>query len=288
MLTTEEHLKIGFNMLKRLKQGKSPVSGDAGRASNRPDSRRNAPYLGIPAIKPEEVSVPALIEQGWSFSGGSLVLGICEDGLPFVLDLNNPAPGSLLVAGDAQSGKTRMLRSALASVSHLNDPDEVLFSIIAQDPAQYTDLAQDPNCMELLAAGGSAAEDLIWRLSDLVEQRRRGREQGPALILVIDDLASAMQSSERELLERLFKILVHGPRSRVWVLASLSTEQMEQVDERLLAAFRTPLIGPLASAQQAAYLSGDTTITTRDLAYGKQFFAPLGGEWVRFWICADQ
>ncbi len=51
------------------------------------------------------------------------LLGACEDGLPFLFDLTNPAPGAVLVTGDAAGGKTRLLHSILHSACRMNTPE---------------------------------------------------------------------------------------------------------------------------------------------------------------------
>ena len=57
----------------------------------------------------------------FSHQQGMLQLGVAENGLPVMLDLYNPAPGPLLVAGDGGSGKTAFIQS-LALGSDFQDP----------------------------------------------------------------------------------------------------------------------------------------------------------------------
>src|SRR5512139_2827767 len=51
----------------------------------------------------------------------ALFLGIASDGLPVLLNLHNPHPGPMLVAGDAGSGKTTFLRTIAHSVAQTHD-----------------------------------------------------------------------------------------------------------------------------------------------------------------------
>ena len=62
-----------------------------------------AELRGEQPLQPLEPEIPTagiIVEQPSSLPAGSLLLGMAEDGLPVLLDLYDPAPGPLLVAGD--------------------------------------------------------------------------------------------------------------------------------------------------------------------------------------------
>ncbi len=87
-------------------------------------------------------------------SRGSLLLGLAEDGLPVLLDLYDPAPGPLLVAGDGGSGKTAFLQS-LARATGLQDPGDIQFGVVTPFPEEWT-AAGDPAPMPGGLAGLSS------------------------------------------------------------------------------------------------------------------------------------
>ena len=71
-------------------------------------------------VFPNTSTLASSIAQPAGLPGGSLMLGLAEDGLPVLLDLYDPAPGPLLVAGDGGSGKTALLQSlARAAASRI-------------------------------------------------------------------------------------------------------------------------------------------------------------------------
>ncbi len=182
-----------------------------------------------------------------------------------------------------------MLRAILASAAALNGPEQVLISLFTHSPGAFSDLSKVPNCQEILGPGEEAAVPaLVHSLADSVEQRRRGSVRGPALILAIDDLASFNSELDDDGISQFHSILVHGPRTRIWTLATLASEDAGSVDERLLSAFRTRLIGKINDPRLAEYLANDAASGAGELSGGYQFCVPFGEEWIRFWVCSER
>jgi hypothetical protein len=213
------------------------------------------------------------------------LLGACEDGLPFLFDLTNPAPGAILVTGDAAGGKTRLLHSILQSACRLNSPEQLTFHVIAGQPDEYLEVGEMDHCQAILPVEEQAVAELIAELVETVETRKRKHPQDPAMILMIDDLAALLSFLDEQTYARLYWLIRHGPLYQVWTLATLSAGQVEQLDTRFLSAFRTRLFGYMHNERLAQRLAGDDSITTRALEKGRQFYVPYGGEWLPFWIC---
>jgi hypothetical protein len=213
------------------------------------------------------------------------LLGACEDGLPFLFDLTNPAPGAILVTGDAAGGKTSLLHSILHSACRMNTPEQLSFNVIASQPEEYLDLDPMEHCQTVLPVEEPAVAELIAELVETVETRKRNHPQDPAMILVIDDLAALLSFLDEQTYDRLYWLIRHGPRYQVWTLATLPAGQVDQLDPRFLSAFRTRLFGYMHDERLAQRLAGDDNIATRDIERGRQFYVPYGGEWLRFWIC---
>ena len=313
MLSWDERLMIGLKVLERLRPtqrarslpGGGPLSKDtldleatttvdaaSGDAEADPrlpagdDTQSPADEWQQPRASAYELpSLEALLEQAGELSPYSIILGICEDGLPFLLDLTNPAPGALLITGDHQSGKTRLLKSILASATYLNPPDQVAFYLVAHYPWQYAELAETDHCQGLQATNENTLGELIEELAQLVEDHRRSGPDGPAIILAIDALHACLQAIDARTFARLYWLIRHGPRSRVWTIANFDTQRAEQFDPRFLAAFRTRLVGSIADRKQAASISNDQRLDTRRIEKGYEFCVPYGEQWTHFWIC---
>lgn len=265
--------------------GIGTVQGDLGRQAS---DGTEAVLNPSSRIQAEPINLPMSVDQVLAKSGklplNSLVLGICDDGLPFLLDLTNPAPGALLVCGDARTGKTQLVKSILDSASRLNTPSQLELSIIAVNIDEYMHLSHLEHCQEIFNADEAVTGELIGELAEIAEQRRRQLPEYPALLLVIDDLAECLEHLDQEAFNKLYWLIRHGPRSRVWTIATLPTERARQVEPRFLSAFRTRLCGRMTDSRLAATLSGDADLQTRRLEKG-QFYIPYGGEWLRLWAC---
>jgi hypothetical protein len=216
------------------------------------------------------------------------LIGVCEDGLPFLLDLANPTPGAILLAGDAASGKTPLLRAILASASLMNPAQRVSFNLIASQPDEYQSLHNDEHCQEYLPVEDPGVNRLIAALVSVIETRKHTGPQDPALILAIDDLVALLPFLDEGAFSGLYWLIRHGPRYQVWTIATLPASQIEQIEPRFLTAFRTRLFGYMRDERVARHLANDDHVATRDLEKGRQFFVPYNGDWLRFWICEPE
>lgn len=238
-----------------------------------------------------EIFLPSLddvITESGPFPPGSVILGVCDDSLPFTLDLTDPRPGSLLITGDTRSGLTRLLRSILSSAVAINTPGQVSISLISPTPQDFIPAAGSPHFNQIYCPEQTDAIHHLYLLAEMAEQRRRGSGRGPSIILAIDHLETWLEQMDDEAFARLYSLAIHGPRSRVWVIATLSAGLVDQIDLRLLDAFRTRLIGHISSPGLATYLAQDGNSGADELAPGLQFTVPFNEGWIRFWICAEQ
>jgi hypothetical protein len=210
---------------------------------------------------------------------------VCDDGLPFLLDLTNPAPGSILIGGDGDSGKTSLLRAILASAVYLNPPGQVGYYLVGERFEQFAPLEEGNHCQGRLKTGGMAVETTIDKLAMIAEARHRERPRDPALILAIDDLATLVDSLDDQAFTRLYWLIKHGPRAYIWTFATLPAENVERIHPRLLSAFRTRLVGHTIQRRLAQMLAGDENMDAKTLERGFQFCVPYGDAWLRFWLC---
>jgi hypothetical protein len=274
-----ERLKPALHIDRTLRRPARPVS--------RPYRAHTAARDDLPTHEAGNIrlSLDELLVQAGPFPPETIVLGACEDGLPFTLDLNNPAPGALLYSSDQIGENSAWLHAALISAVRLNPSRSLQLWVVASSSEAYQDVIHYPHLRHLAAPEELVTSALIQEVAELVEQRRHGDPRGPACILAIDDLASLLHNIDEELYRSLNVLLRHGPRTRVWPIATLNASQAYQVDERLLSIFRTRLIGRIADYDMGAYLAQDDRLDASRIGESGQFYAPFGDEWIRVWAC---
>lgn len=222
------------------------------------------------------------LEKVGTFSPFTVILGRCDDNIPLLLELNNPAPGSILITGDEGSGKIRLVHSIIKSAVLLNSEKRVKFCVIANETAWFQPLTKYPNCQQILPTNTPEVPSLIQTLA---AEEELSRQKGPskrALILVIDDLPTLLESLSYEQTVMLYRLIKHGPRARIWPVAVLPSNRSGAVHDKILNAFRTRLIGKISSSILAASFAGDDYSPVCDLESGSEFCVPVNGEWVLF------
>jgi hypothetical protein len=242
----------------------------------------------IPKITMSIPSISEMIKQIGPLPPQSIIIGYCEDGLHVFLDLHDSNPGAILIAGDTGSGKTRLINSILTSACLINHPRQVRYSIISPKTDELGELLTKPHTYKVISPASDGAEDLIKEFVEIAEQRKSGRQLGTTLILAIDDLAYFLNTIDPEIQDMLKWLILNGPESRVWVLATLASSDVEKVNSDVLNCFGTRLIGKIESQEAASYFIGDIPDKFGELSIGAQFGVYFNNEWVKFWIPTAQ
>lgn len=294
MTTQEKRVLMGKRTLERLrldwKSWRMPKTDFLREAVA--GFRRAAPTDDLPPVSAALAldwppSLDELLAQT-SLPPMTVLLGVCEDGLPFTLDLNNPAPGATLVIGDAGSGKTHLLRQALISAARLSPAYQVAFYLVAERLDEYQELSESDHCQAALTPHDPALPKLIAELARAAEERRHTPSSGTTFLLVIDDLAACVAALDEESFTRLYWLARHGARSQVWTLAALPANRIAAVGLRFLSAFRTRLLGFCRERQVITELIGREDLPLSRLAKGREFCTPYGEEILRLWICNSE
>ncbi len=283
MLTMEERLLATLNALEQSSEdGNDPVD--------------LATLFSIEAAPPQPgheilpgadlpISMDTMLHQRQGFTRGSVIIGVCEDGLPFILNLHNDPPASILIAGDPGSGKTRLLRAILASAVAINRPEDVRFCIASPAPQEYADLFHTAHCTDLVRSRSSEARKLVNQLLELADRRKYRDDHGPALLLVIDDLADFVHGLDEPTYWGFEWLVRIGAQVRIWVIAAQSSASMSWLDNDLLESFPLHILGNLASQHDLLALTGNAYLNLQPLVQGRQFYVPCDDTWLRIWLC---
>ncbi len=224
------------------------------------------------------------LRKSGALASSCALVGICEDGLPIILDFTNPAPGSLLIAGDPGSGKRQLIDSVLASVSRLSQPGQVQITVISQETEEIQVGVGKEN-QENYALDTRSLAQMIRSYAEEIEQRKSKILDDQIQLFVINDLLRLVAMMDTEILSLFNKIIKHGPRYRLWTIAGLNSCDIPALEQRIVEAFRTHFICGMQDKRLAHGLSGNRRLNTHNLNFGSQFFVPFGDQWLRSWIC---
>lgn len=185
-------------------------------------------------------SIYSILNSYGPFPPFSLIVGMCGDGLPFMISLDNPKSGSILIVGENSVEKTQFLQAMSLSVSELNNPNQVSLCVITNKVNQYAGLMEYPNCHALVTPHERAAGEIVIELASIAEQRRSGRERGGAMLLLIDDFQSfAPMLGDYSVYLNLKTLVTKGPNSGVWPIISIMPDDVYSTKGQLLRSFGT-------------------------------------------------
>ena len=253
-----------------------------------PPSTSQAVVQGVQKTLPEVCYLPTvreLLSVLTPLPSPSILVGTGDDDLPFLLDLDRPDIGSILISGDTESGKTFLLQAMVESVALLNSPREVRYAVITNHPEEWQTIPDISNTRQSLGCfrwRDRATYDLINKLSILAEERQHGNPKGAAMVLFIDYL-NPVQDTSFEIQSRLHTLLDHGPFSKVWPVVSLNANQALTMPY-WTAPFRTRLIGKIKSNETADKLAVHPGIRADTLEAGTQFLIWFEENWSSFWV----
>ncbi len=230
------------------------------------------PLPGSGGITPPgpSIALPA------GLTGVSLLLGLADDGLPVLLDLYDPAPGPLLVAGDGGSGKTALLQS-MARLTGLQDPGDIQFGVVTPFPEEWIDLENLPTCLGIWPAYHPSARAFLGQLVNWAEALR-GTHQA---ILLLFDGFDLLAGRDFESPHDLRWLLMYGPEHQVWPVVTVNPARMARL-QSWLDYFHTRLLGQVKNPYNARLLTNEPQAALAGLLPGAQFGLSQPGGWLKF------
>lgn len=230
----------------------------------------------------------AMLNQAGPFAEQTLFFGIGNDHLPLVLELNEPAAGSILTVGDSLSPQRRILRTMLHSAVRENHPRLVMLGIISPICNSFADFEKLPHTAGLAYPYQREAEDLLHRACELTEARRNGRQDNfPAFVLVLDDLSECWHNLDSNAQRSLMWLIEHGAKNAVWNIFSLKAQQVRDIPWELLKLLPTRLLTRIERPQTAAIFSGGNVPHIQQLDPEFEFTTAFGKTWFNFNLPSD-
>ena len=209
----------------------------------------------------------------------ALFLGIASDHLPVLLNLYDPHPGPMLVAGDTGSGKTAFLQTIAQSVKQTHSPADVQFGVITNYPDEWQAIEATPHRVGIFPVGHQGTKEFMRSLAAWAHSNKNTHQ---CVVLLVDDLES-VASLDLETVQHFRWLLLRGPARRVWPIVTLNAPRYGQVLP-WLHNFRTRVFGHVANAHVAEALGGDKASALGQLEARIQFCLREKDNWLRFWM----
>ena len=209
----------------------------------------------------------------------SAVVGVCLDGLPLLLDLTNPTPGSILVVGEEPSSRTKIMNGLMTSICLINRVDQVQIDMISSQPGNYSAVYDFINCRNNLSSYDRKSAELIIHATALAEQRKSGRQLGPMIVIGIDNVSEFIKNDAFEVKNHLLWLLQHGPKNGVWPVVSIDPYSIRDQDMNLITSFKTQIFAndPLRNLPVSNLLIDQSEVRA-------EYFTSMGGRRIGFWV----
>ena len=207
----------------------------------------------------------------------ALFLGVASDDLPVLLNLYDPVSGSLLVTGEAGSGKTAFLQSISHILVQTHQPEDLQYGVITNRPEEWTEIKNTTNCVGVFSTEDTGAQELIHSMAVWAHENKSSRQ---SVLLMIDDLETAAKL-EPDTLQNLRWLLSRGPSRRVWPIVAMDAGRYGQVIS-WIPIFRTRIFARISNERVSNALGGDKSAALNQLDAPRQFSLRENDTWVRF------
>ncbi|MEW6180434.1 MAG: hypothetical protein AB1522_10945 [Chloroflexota bacterium] len=211
-------------------------------------------------------------------------LGVDKSESPLLFDLMDPRPGSIVIIGDHDSGKIRLLKTLLYSLV-MNNPDyEVKISLISARVSQWKyEYEHFQNYFVHFTNNyDHPAGKALLDVADLVESRQHGRNEGGCHLVIVDgfDTLPYMDFDIRLNFEWL---LQEGPFFEVWPVVVMDSRTAAE-QKKWLEKFKTRIFGRIRDAVTAAGVSNISQSPLPNLLAGKEFAVKISSREHHFYL----
>ncbi len=230
--------------------------------------------------KPGSTTVGRLLSCIRPYPRRSLLLGQCDDELPFILELGDPELGAILVSCEKGGGKTHQLQVMVDSAALLNTPSQLQIFILTFKPEEWqtwqTSAKRKKHLQGVFAWYDPWAESMLQSLVDLAEARREKQCLGADVLLILDDL-NFVEDLSYEAQVNLHWLLEYGSQSAIWPVGAINAHQAKDF-RYWVDPFCTRIIGQVKKLENHEILAMQPGPGT-DKLEPAVFRAWLGNAW---------
>lgn len=206
----------------------------------------------------------------------SLLLGLGEDGLPLVLDLEDPDASAFLIASDDGFDNTALLHSIVTAALKGNHPNDLLVHLISPHADDLLNFHHQPHFRLSYTPFHPGTPIVIEELVNLVVSRQGDTVPGSCQILGIDGLDLLWQALPPQARLNMDWLIRNGPAAGLWVIATVESTYLADSLTSAISLFPSRILGQVSQPNLARYLSGLGRSYLADLIPGQEFLLLTG------------
>jgi hypothetical protein len=187
---------------------------------------------------------------------GSLLIGVCKDHLPLLLDLRGREPRHFLICSDHIFANTLALKNMLTAALHLNAPEVINIHVIADNIKAYQQLIQTTQCKVSFGTQAPENDILLQEMFNLAVMHQRSHEDAGIHLMAIDGLNTFYKRLSPEGRSLFLWLLENCVEVGVWIFATLDTLHADRNLETVTKKFPARLLGQVDDIHLSRLLAG--------------------------------
>lgn len=203
----------------------------------------------------------------------ALLVGLCDDDFPLLLDLSHPSPGHCLLAADDYIHNASALYGLLLTATLFNTTQTLALHILTTDLNRYPALIQVEHLKASFSPEEPEAGVFIEELYNLaLTRQQQQRPLTPIHILAIDEFDLLIETLNMDQRMQLRWLLEHGQHFGIRIFASIESNYLHRSLLPWIDKFPARLVGAVENQQLAHLLAGVDAAELVDLEPGQVAF----------------
>lgn len=162
-----------------------------------------------------------------TFPPEALVLGIDSQGLPAIVNLQDPKHGRpIIITSDSDTANTHFLRSVIQAAALTHNKSVLSIAVITGKTDQWSQVGNIAHCIGIERPDASSASAFVTTLANVAMKHPRDH----FILLPIDDMDSAMSQLDSETKKALLFLMRIGPRLGIWPILTAKPSSIQKLN----------------------------------------------------------
>jgi DNA segregation ATPase FtsK/SpoIIIE-like protein len=166
-----------------------------------------------------------------------IILGVDTNGNTVVKDLKEM--NNLLIAGFANTGKSVLISSILATLASLNTPEKLNFLLASGFVSAYEALNESPYLYSKVMYFYDEIYKALQICMEEVRRRESNKINNPYLVIVIDEFASLIRDHGDEMGNIIYQLVKRGNDVGVYLIVSTMKPDSKVIPEKIRKVFHS-------------------------------------------------